>query len=463
MAEQVMRMPEPRSPIVSGGLGAESCPTCQSGRESHVQLQAKPAQVGGSNLAVPPIVRDVVASPGQPLVPTMGKFMESRFGHDFSQVRVHTDARSAESARALGARAYTVGSRIVFGAGQHAPATSEGRRLMAHELTHVVQQGGASRDRSRQTPAPTIQRQVANPAPAAPPLTGPLTDQEWQRLELWQSQGQVGNDPLTDDAGNNALVVASAIFCSRLLASPGFTGADPLLCVVPEVTRADPRVRQLVKQVTARGPIINWARVGASQRMLHVMELLVDTYHFPVNGAAGLVGNLRSESGVLPNRIQGSRPATPLRAPNFAGRSTDFTAEQAMNRNEAARQGPRSEGIGLAQWTSAGRRAGLFQHIFQGRQQGAAVLFNMDAQVDFLVVELQARYPHVYGVLTGAGVSLNAASDEVVYRYESPRLVLDEDLNLLPRNDPAVQAVFAMRRANSQRALRVYREAHPED
>jgi len=61
--------------------------------------------------------------------------MERRFGHDFCRVRVHTDTRAAESALALSARAYSVGSALVFKAGQYAPNTSEGRRLLAHELT----------------------------------------------------------------------------------------------------------------------------------------------------------------------------------------------------------------------------------------------------------------------------------------------------------------------------------------
>ncbi len=66
--------------------------------------------------------------------------MEPRFGHDFSQVRVHADSRAAASAQAVGALAYTVGQNVVFGAGQYEPGTTEGRRMVAHELTHVVQQ-----------------------------------------------------------------------------------------------------------------------------------------------------------------------------------------------------------------------------------------------------------------------------------------------------------------------------------
>ena len=93
---------------------------------------------------VPPIVHEVLRSPGQPLDAATRAFMEPRFGHDFSRVRVHTDTKAAESARAVSALAYTVGRDVVFGAEQYAPGTSVGQRLMAHELTHVVQQGNSN-------------------------------------------------------------------------------------------------------------------------------------------------------------------------------------------------------------------------------------------------------------------------------------------------------------------------------
>ena len=92
--------------------------------------------------AVPPIVYDVLRSPGAPLERGTRAFMEERFGHDFSAVRVHTDARAAESARAVNARAYTVGSHVVFGDGEYHPGGQTGSRLLAHELVHVVQQRG---------------------------------------------------------------------------------------------------------------------------------------------------------------------------------------------------------------------------------------------------------------------------------------------------------------------------------
>ena len=82
-------------------------------------------------------------SPGQPLDAAARAFMEPRLGHDFSGVRVHADAKAADSARAMTAEAYTVHRDIVFGNGRYAPASLGGRRLLAHELVHVVQQAGA--------------------------------------------------------------------------------------------------------------------------------------------------------------------------------------------------------------------------------------------------------------------------------------------------------------------------------
>jgi hypothetical protein len=93
--------------------------------------------------AVPPIVHEVLRTPGRPLDTTTRTFMEPRLGHDFSRVRVHTDEEAAESARAVGAAAYTVGRDVVFGSEQYQPGMRAGRRLLAHELTHVAQQGGS--------------------------------------------------------------------------------------------------------------------------------------------------------------------------------------------------------------------------------------------------------------------------------------------------------------------------------
>jgi hypothetical protein len=92
-----------------------------------------------STQSAPPIVNQALSSGSQPLDAGTQATMQSRFGHDFSDVRVHTDEQAAESAQAVNARAYTVGKDMVFGSGEYAPGTSEGQKLIAHELTHVVQ------------------------------------------------------------------------------------------------------------------------------------------------------------------------------------------------------------------------------------------------------------------------------------------------------------------------------------
>lgn len=119
---------------VAGG----ECESCRQKR-----LQRKAAGHSGPEFA-PPIVHEVLRSPGQPLDATTRAFMEPRFGHDFSRVRVHTDARAGESAQAVNALAYTVGNDIIFARGSYVPHTISGDKLLAHELTHSVQQSGAS-------------------------------------------------------------------------------------------------------------------------------------------------------------------------------------------------------------------------------------------------------------------------------------------------------------------------------
>lgn len=99
----------------------------------------------------PPIVHEVLNSSGQPLDESTRAFFEPRFQYDFSKVRVHTDSKAAQSARAVNALAYTVGRNVVFGAGLYTPGTSTRSRLLAHELTHVVQQNGSMNHTARET------------------------------------------------------------------------------------------------------------------------------------------------------------------------------------------------------------------------------------------------------------------------------------------------------------------------
>lgn len=112
---------------------------CEECRAKRLSMQRSSIKQSSSS-AAPCIVYDVLRSLGQPLDTSTKSFMEPRFGHDFSNVRVHTDTKAAESARSVNALAYTVGSDVVFGTGQYTPGTITGKKLLAHELTHVVQQ-----------------------------------------------------------------------------------------------------------------------------------------------------------------------------------------------------------------------------------------------------------------------------------------------------------------------------------
>jgi LysM repeat protein len=122
VAAQVVRMPDGLQPVAASGVGG--------------------AASGPDAGDAPPVVHDVLRSPGQSLDGSTRAFFEPRFGRDFSQVRVHADERAARSARAIGATAYTAAQSIVFGQGAFAPATPAGRHLLAHELAHFVQQSG---------------------------------------------------------------------------------------------------------------------------------------------------------------------------------------------------------------------------------------------------------------------------------------------------------------------------------
>jgi hypothetical protein len=167
-AEQVMREPEPaeeqesmrRGPrqVVqrkcacggsSGASGEEKCAECaaEEGQEEEKKKAGVQRKAADSEQVVDPAatVAPVLATAGAPLDPAVRAALEPRFGHDFSRVRVHADAQAAGSAQDIHARAYTVGEHIVFATGEYAPSAPRGRRLLAHELTHVIQQQAAPR------------------------------------------------------------------------------------------------------------------------------------------------------------------------------------------------------------------------------------------------------------------------------------------------------------------------------
>jgi hypothetical protein len=143
----------------------------------------------------PPFIHQVLTSPGQPLESGLRGFMEARFGRDFSGVRVHSDEAAGLSASALSANAYTAGQNIVFGAGKFAPDQAAGRKLLAHELAHVVQQ-------SRPGTSAESQRHCEQDADDAAGAIGSGDAAAVRTSAVW---GGVQRQPVTEPVGGRAV------------------------------------------------------------------------------------------------------------------------------------------------------------------------------------------------------------------------------------------------------------------
>jgi hypothetical protein len=154
VADQVMRMPDhlagsvPAAPQLSANPTLQrKCAGCQEESEDALEGRGGP----GTEELDGRVAHDLRAlhGRGSPLPDSARGFFEPRLGHDFATVRIHTDAAAAGLARSVNARAFTLGPDIVFGPGEYAPESAAGRHLLAHELTHVVQQGGRQRQLQR--------------------------------------------------------------------------------------------------------------------------------------------------------------------------------------------------------------------------------------------------------------------------------------------------------------------------
>jgi len=193
VADAVMRMPDAQGVNAGQGefnardLGIQRmCAGCEE--EMHRQpmevgegLQAREFP-GQTPRATPNLVAQINAmrGGGNPLTNSARQFFEPRFGQDFSHVRVHTGSAASETARGLNARAYTRGKDVMFGSGQYSPETPAGKRLLAHELTHVVQQNVSDRGNS---PEGVIQRTVS------------FDVQDWDGIPQGPPTLQNGTDP----------------------------------------------------------------------------------------------------------------------------------------------------------------------------------------------------------------------------------------------------------------------------
>ena len=292
------------------------------------------ASSGGRLATVPRVVREVLDSAGEPLDPTSRADMESRFGHDFSRVRVHADTRAAESALAVDAAAYTMGQHIAFGAGRYAPGTLAGRRLLAHELTHVVQQGRSVARHPLGIAPAGIQRSPLSDAVRADVEKAPPPEFEALLARLGNADVQAAQADADVDAEVARLLagradelwVAQRVRQGRLGQTTGALG--PRVAGRPV---ARPIEAFFFRGVTQRRALVIAGVHGTERQGIEVARRLIADLEtqqphftvivvpslFPDNAAAARFG--RRESGSTPTNRNFPRPTEDLAAARKAG------------------------------------------------------------------------------------------------------------------------------------------------
>ena len=230
VADHVMRMPATEVATTSeknpGSAIQRACTDCEEKEkvqrqaedeeEEEQSIQAK--REGGPTGEIPAkqtAAIESIKTGGEPLRPASQNFFEERFGHDFSRVRIHSDDRAAQSAKGIHAQAYTTGWHIVFGAGRYSPDTLAGQKLLAHELTHVIQQGGGEQIQRKEKPglahvvqrSPSQQRVMRAPDDLTEKAHYPTAEERGKVKEAFDPQqaaaaasGSATVDPVTEPA-----------------------------------------------------------------------------------------------------------------------------------------------------------------------------------------------------------------------------------------------------------------------
>ncbi|WP_259070969.1 DUF4157 domain-containing protein [Mucilaginibacter sp. X4EP1] len=208
MADKVMRMTDrsantPTFFKPADGALQRKCQACEE-EDKHVHRKENNSDVTAGNHELDGYVSSLSSS-GQSMSAPSRQFFEPKFGHDFSNVKIHTDSVAAKSAQSINALAYTSGNNIVFNSGQYSPDSDSGKRLIAHELTHVVQQGAAQ--------TKSIQRDEKKDPPKPCPATFTISDDIYKAIaDAWSKSGhggdtvqEQGGKTVTDKTGKSAI------------------------------------------------------------------------------------------------------------------------------------------------------------------------------------------------------------------------------------------------------------------
>ena len=255
VAQQVMLKPEPRvqrqvepelqkqdKTIQAKPIAGQTMPVIQRRAEPELE-EEEPIQAKHRPGRAPNWTSDLSArihslgGGGRALPESVKAYFEPRFGYDFSKVRVHNDSRAAETARALNARAFTLGREIIFDSGQYLPGTNSGKRLLGHELTHTVQQAGEIQDAHR-TATDTINSnsrsgfQTAEPSDLRTMMTSARTKTAIQISRQVRDAGPE-DPPKTDDQYE----------CLKRLGACGVPGGLPDLSKINEKCRDETKYK----------------------------------------------------------------------------------------------------------------------------------------------------------------------------------------------------------------------------
>jgi hypothetical protein len=225
VAERVMRMQDSRvtqAPLrVSRKCDCAAKGTGGSSVEDESLRRSTNGSSAATPIAAPLAVHGVLAKPGAPLGQATRSFFEPRFGRDFGDVRVHTDQAAEASAAEVGALAYTVGHSMVFARGQYAPGTDDGRRLMAHELAHVVQQSRSDRAIVARQPDDDASKMRSALEHSAGVASGVMTPEEFAQVKCVVREGGCpSRDGGLPDASD------FATYNERCRKETGYAGSD---------------------------------------------------------------------------------------------------------------------------------------------------------------------------------------------------------------------------------------------